>query len=154
MKRSFSLVTAILLVAFSLVVCSNNGSSSQLTMSPAKARPGDTVTFAYIPADKNLASREAFSLYLYSYSKELPEVQAIDLKKSGKKWTATYSTDKKAYGLVAKVKLDKDNEDNNQGKGYIFALYTPEGKILPGHKAGLALAVYFLGTAGRQSTRT
>jgi len=95
MKRSFSLVTAILLVAFSLVVCSNNGSSSQLTMSPAKARPGDTVTFAYIPADKNLASREAFSLYLYSYSKELPEVQAIDLKKSGKKWTATYSTDKK-----------------------------------------------------------
>ncbi|RFT15091.1 MAG: Thiol:disulfide oxidoreductase related to ResA [Candidatus Saccharicenans subterraneus] len=109
-------------------------------MSPEKAKPGDTVTFAYIPADKNLASREAFNLYVYSYSKELPKVQAVELKKSGKKWTGNYTIDKEAYGLVAKIKLDRENDDNNQGKGYIFALYTPEGKVLPGHKAGLALA--------------
>ncbi|MCX8160168.1 MAG: redoxin domain-containing protein [Candidatus Saccharicenans sp.] len=140
MKKSFSLAVTILLVAFSLVVCSGKSSSSQLTMSPEKAKPGDTVTFAYIPAEKDLASREAFSLYVYSYSRELPKVQAVSLKKSGKKWTGTYSIDKEAFGLVAKVKLDKDNEDNNQGKGYIFALYTPDGKVLPGHKAGLALA--------------
>ncbi len=140
MKKSFSLAVTIFLVAFSLVVCSGKSSSSQLTMSPEKAKPGDTVTFAYIPADKNLASREAFNLYVYSYSKELPKVQAVELKKSGKKWTGNYTIDKEAYGLVAKIKLDRENDDNNQGKGYIFALYTPEGKVLPGHKAGLALA--------------
>lgn len=140
MKKSFSLAVTIFLVAFSLVVCSGKSSSSQLTMSPEKARPGDTVTFAYIPADKNLASREAFNLYVYSYSKELPKVQAVELKKSGKKWTGNYTIDKEAYGLVAKIKLDRENDDNNQGKGYIFALYTPEGKVLPGNKAGLALA--------------
>lgn len=140
MKKSFSLAVTIFLVAFSLVVCSGKSSSSQLTMSPEKAKPGDTVTFAYIPADKNLASREAFNLYVYSYSKELPKVQTVELKKSGKKWTGTYTIDKEAYGLVAKIKLDRENDDNNQGKGYIFALYTPEGKVLPGNKAGLALA--------------
>ncbi|NPV84329.1 MAG: redoxin domain-containing protein [Candidatus Aminicenantes bacterium] len=140
MKKSFSLAATIFLVAFSLVVCSGKSSSSQLTMSPEKAKPGDTVTFAYIPADKNLASREAFNLYVYSYSKELPKVQAVELKKSGKKWTGTYTIDKEAYGLVAKIKLDRENDDNNQGKGYIFALYTPDGKVLPGNKAGLALA--------------
>lgn len=140
MKKSFTLAITIILVAFSLVVCSEKSSSARLTMSPAKPRPGDTVTFAYIPADKNLAARETFSLYVYSYSKELPKVQAVELKKSGKKWTGTYPIDKEAYGLVAKIKLDKENDDNNQGKGYIFALYTPEGKVLPGHKAGLALA--------------
>lgn len=140
MKKSFSLAVTIFLVAFSLVVCSGKSSSSQLTMSPEKAKPGDTVTFAYIPADKNLASREAFNLYIYSYSKELPKVQAVELKKSGKKWTGNYTIDKEAYGLVAKIKLDRENDDNNQGKGYIFALYTPEGKVLPGNKAGLALA--------------
>lgn len=140
MKKSISLVATIILVAFSLVVCSGKSSSSQLTMSPEKAKPGDSVTFSYIPADKNLASRETFSLYIYSYSKELPRVQALEMTKSGKKWTGTYSIDKEAYGLVAKVKLDRDNEDNNQGRGYIFALYTPEGKVLPGHRAGLALA--------------
>ncbi|MDI6848669.1 MAG: redoxin domain-containing protein [Candidatus Saccharicenans sp.] len=140
MKKSFSLLITILLVALSLVVCSGKSSSSQLTMSPAKAKPGDTVTFTYLPADKDQASREALSLYVYSYSTELPKVQAVDLKKSGKKWTAVYSIDKEAYGLVAKVRLDKENEDNNQGKGYIFALHTPEGKLLPGHRAGLALA--------------
>lgn len=140
MKKSFSLAVTIILVAFSLVVCSSKSDSSQLTMSPVKAKPGDTVTFTYIPADKNLASREAFNLYVYSYSKELPKVQAVELKKSGKKWTGTYSIDKEAYGLVAKIKLDRENDDNNQGKGYIFALHAPDGNILPGHKAGLALA--------------
>ncbi|MGB9906471.1 MAG: redoxin domain-containing protein [Candidatus Saccharicenans sp.] len=140
MKKSVSLALSLILLAFSLVVCSGKSSSSQLTMSPEKAKPGETVTFSYIPADKNLASRQAFSLYVYSYSKELPKVQAVELKKSGKKWTGSYAVDKEAYGLVAKVKLDKDTEDNNQGKGYIFALYGPEGKVLPGHKAGLALA--------------
>ncbi len=140
MKKSFTLAITIILVAFSLVVCSEKSSSARLTMSPARPRPGDTVTFAYIPADKNLAARETFSLYVYSYSKELPKVQAVELKKSGQKWTGTYSIDKEAYGLVAKIKLDRENDDNNQGKGYIFALYTPEGKLLPGHRAGLALA--------------
>ncbi|MBC7350499.1 MAG: redoxin domain-containing protein [Candidatus Aminicenantes bacterium] len=140
MKKSVSLALSLILIAFSLVVCSGKSSSSQLTMSPEKAKPGDTVTFSYILADKNLASRETFSLYVYSYSKELPKVQAVELKKSGKKWTGSYAVDKDAYGLVAKVILDKNTDDNNQGKGYIFALYGPDGKVLPGHKAGLALA--------------
>lgn len=140
MKKSVSLVLSLILIAFSLVVCSGKSSSSQLTMSPEKARPGDTVTFSYIPADKNLASREVFNLYVYSYSKELPKVQTVELKKSGKKWSGSYAVDKEAYGLVAKVILDKDKDDNNQGRGYIFALYGQDGKVLPGHKAGLALA--------------
>ncbi|HAR36844.1 MAG TPA: hypothetical protein DCR87_08115 [Acidobacteria bacterium] len=140
MKKSVSLALSLILIAFSLVVCSGKSSSSQLTISPEKAKPGDTVTFSYIPADKNLASREVFTLYVYSYAKELPKVQAVELKKSGKKWTGSYAVDKEAYGLVAKVILDKETDDNNQGKGYIFALYGPDGKVLPGHKAGLALA--------------
>lgn len=140
MKKSFSLVLVIMLTAFSLVVCSKKSPSSELTISPEKAKPGETVTFSYVPGDKNLTSRDKFMLYVYSYSRELPEVKSIELKKSGKKWTGTYQIDKNAYGLVAKIKLDKENEDNNQGKGYIFALYTPDGKLIPGHKAGLALA--------------
>ncbi|MGQ9800889.1 MAG: redoxin domain-containing protein [Candidatus Saccharicenans sp.] len=140
MKKSISLALSLILIAFSLVVCSGKSSSSQLTISPEKAKPGDTVTFSYIPVAKNLASRETFSLYVYSYSKELPKVQAVELKKSGKKWTGSYAVDKDAHGLVAKVILDKNTDDNNQGKGYIFALYGPDGKVLPGHKAGLALA--------------
>lgn len=140
MKKSFSLILVIMLAAFSLVVCSKKSSSSELTISPEKAKPGETVTFSYVPGDKNLTSRDKFTLYVYSYSRELPEVKSIELKKSGKKWTGTYQIDKNAYGLVAKIKLDRENEDNNQGKGYIFALYTPDGKLVPGHKAGLALA--------------
>lgn len=139
MKKRFFLTITIFLVSLFLVVCSKS-SPSQLTISPEKAKPGDTVSFSYFPGDKNLAARPAFYLYVYSYSKELPEVRPVELKKSGQKWVGTYAVDKNAYGLVAKVKLDKDNEDNNQGKGYIFPLYTPEGKIVPGHKAGLALA--------------
>jgi peroxiredoxin/uncharacterized protein HemY len=140
MKKPFSLILVIMLVAFSLVVCSKKSSSSELTISPEKAKPGETITFSYVPGDKNLTSRHKFTLYVYSYSRELPEVKPIELNKSGKKWTGTFPVDKNAYGLVAKVKLDKENEDNNQGKGYIFALYTPEGKLVPGHKAGLSLA--------------
>lgn len=140
MKKSISLILSLFLVSLTLMVCSGKSSNSRLTMSPDKARPGDTVTFSYIPESTDLSSQEAFSLYVYSYSTELPRVQTVELKKSGKKWAGTYEIDREAFGLVAKVKLDKENEDNNQGKGYIFALYTPEGKILPGHKAGLALA--------------
>lgn len=140
MKKSFSLIMVLVWVAFSLVVCSKKSSSSELTISPEKARPGETITFSYVPAEKYLSSRDKFNLYVYSYSKELPEVKSVELKKSGKKWVGTYPIDKNAYGLVAKIKLDKENEDNNEGKGYIFALYTPEGKVIPGYKAGLALA--------------
>lgn len=140
MKKSISSLTIIVLLVLSLAVCTSKSNSSQLTISPEKARPGDTVTFTYIPSDKKLQSRESFSLYVYSFARELPQVKPVELKKSGKKWTGTYTIDKGAYGLAAKIKLDKENEDNNQGKGYIFPLYTADGKILPGHKAGLALA--------------
>jgi hypothetical protein len=71
-------------VAFSLVVCSKKSSSSELTISPEKARPGETITFSYVPAEKYLSSRDKFNLYVYSYSKELPEVKSVELKKSGK----------------------------------------------------------------------
>ncbi|MGC8745196.1 MAG: redoxin domain-containing protein [Candidatus Saccharicenans sp.] len=140
MKKSFSKIVLAVLLAFSLVVCSQKSSSSELTFSPEKAKPGETITFSYLPADKNLSSRDKFNLYVYSFSRELPEVKLVELKKSGKKWVGTYVVDKKAYGLIAKIKLDKDNEDTNQGKGYIFALYSPDGKVVPGYKAGLALA--------------
>ncbi|MGB9863478.1 MAG: redoxin domain-containing protein [Candidatus Saccharicenans sp.] len=140
MKKSISFSTIIVLVMLSLAVCTSKSNSSQLTISPEKARPGDTVTFVYIPSDKKLHSRDSFTLYVYSFARELPEVKPIELKKSGKKWFGTYSIDQKSYGLVAKIKLDKENEDNNQGKGYIFPLYTTDGKIIPGYKAGLALA--------------
>jgi len=48
--------------------------------------------------------------------------------------------DKTAFGLAAKIKLDEKNEDTNKGQGYFFPLYNPSGQILPGYKAGLALA--------------
>ncbi len=140
MKKTYSFILTLLLVSFSLVVCSGKSSSSQLTMSPAKAKPGDTVTFSYVPADKNLPSVDSLKLYIYSYSKDLPQVQVIELKKTNKEWAGTYNIPTEAYGLVAKVKLDQKIEDNNQGQGFIFALYTPDGKVIPGHKAGLALA--------------
>jgi len=140
MKKSVSLALSLILIALSLVFCSGKSNSSQLSISPDKAKPGDKVTFSYQPADKNLASHESFTLYIYSYSTELPQVTTVELKRTGKRWSGSYEIDKNAYGLVAKVKLDKENEDTNQGKGYIFSLYTPEGKVVPGHKAGLALA--------------
>lgn len=140
MKKAYSLILTLFLVSFSLVVCSGKSSSSQLTMSPVKAKPGDTVTFSYIPADKNLPTVDSFSLYIYSYSQDLPQVQVIELKKTNKEWAGTYKIPQGTYGLVAKVKLDRESEDNNQGQGFIFALYTPDGKVIPGHKAGLALA--------------
>ncbi len=140
MKKSVSLALSLILIALSLVFCSGKSNSSQLSISPDKAKPGDKVTFSYQPADKNLASHESFTLYIYSYSTELPQVTIVELKRTGKRWSGSYEIDKNAYGLVAKVKLDKENEDTNQGKGYIFSLYTPEGKVVPGHKAGLALA--------------
>ncbi|MCI4444854.1 MAG: hypothetical protein JHC32_02380, partial [Candidatus Aminicenantes bacterium] len=140
MKKSISSLSIIILVALFLVVCTSKSDSSQLTISPEKAKPGETITFTYIPSDKKLQSRDSFSLYVYSFARELPEVKSVELKKSGKKWTGTYPVDQKAYGLIAKIKLDKENEDNNQGKGYIFPLYAADGKVLPGHKAGLALA--------------
>jgi peroxiredoxin/predicted negative regulator of RcsB-dependent stress response len=140
MKKSLSLVMLIILVTFSLMVCSKKSPSSELTIKPEKARPGETITFSYVPGDKLLTSRDKFNLYVYSYSTELPEVKSIELTRAGKKWTGSLPVNDKAYGLVAKIKLDRENEDNNQGKGYIFALYTQEGKLVPGHKAGLALA--------------
>jgi thiol-disulfide isomerase/thioredoxin/Flp pilus assembly protein TadD len=140
MKKSTLSLSIIILLALSLMLCTTKSNSSQLTISPEKAKPGETITFTYIPSDKKLQSRNSFSLYVYSFARELPEVKTVELKKSWKKWTGTYAIDPKAYGLIAKIKLDKENEDNNQGKGYIFALYTGDGKVLPGHKAGLALA--------------
>ncbi|MBC7363938.1 MAG: hypothetical protein H5U07_05265, partial [Candidatus Aminicenantes bacterium] len=140
MKKSILSLSMVILATLFLMLCSTKSNSSQLTISPEKAKPGETITFTYIPADKKLHSRDAFTLYVYSFARELPEVKIVELKKSGKKWTGTYAIDPKAYGLIAKIKLDKENEDNNQGKGYIFALYTDDGKLLPGHKAGLALA--------------
>ncbi|MGB4704708.1 MAG: redoxin domain-containing protein [Candidatus Saccharicenans sp.] len=139
-KKAFSKALTIIIISLSLIVCSGKSSSSQLTISPQKAKPGEVVIFSYLPANRGAGLPETLKLLVYSYSTELPRVKAVELKKSGKKWTGTYEIDKDALGLVAKVKIDRENEDTNQGKGYIFALFTPDGKIIPGHKAGLALA--------------
>jgi len=140
MKKPFSLSLTLVLLASLLIVCSGSSSTSQLTISPAKPKPGDTVTFSYVPADKQFQSSSQFILYVYSFSKELPSVTPVKLVKSGKKWTGSCSIDQTAFGLAAKVKLDEKNEDTNNGQGYFFPLYNASGQIIPGYKAGLALA--------------
>ncbi|HRD02656.1 MAG TPA: redoxin domain-containing protein [Candidatus Saccharicenans sp.] len=140
MKKSFSLSLTLVLLASLLIVCSGRSSTSQLTISPDKPKPGDTVTFSYVPADKQFQSSNRFILYVYAFSKELPSVTPVNLTKSGKKWTGSYSVDKTVFGLAAKIKLDEKNEDTNKGQGYFFPLYNASGQILPGYKAGLALA--------------
>ncbi len=140
MKKSFSLSLTLILLASVLIVCSGSSSTSQLTISPDKPKPGDTVTFSYVPADKQFQASDKFTLYVYSFSKELPAVTPVSLAKSGKKWTGSYPVDKTAFGLAAKIKLDEKNEDTNKGQGYFFPLYNPSAQILPGYKAGLALA--------------
>ncbi|MDD8019840.1 MAG: redoxin domain-containing protein [Acidobacteriota bacterium] len=140
MKKRLTLVSALLIISFLLITCAGKSSSSELTISPEKPKAGESVTFSYIPVDKEFHSRDKFTLYVYSFSKELPAVTPVNLVKSGKKWAGSYSIDKAAFGLAAKVKLDEKNEDTNKGQGYFFPLYNTSGQIIPGYKAGLALA--------------
>ncbi|HRT25855.1 MAG TPA: redoxin domain-containing protein [Candidatus Saccharicenans sp.] len=140
MQKKFSVGPIILSVVLFFIGCSEKSVAPGLTISPEKPEPGASVTFSYVPVDKNLHTRDQFTLYVYSFSKELKRVTPINLTKSGQKWTASYLIDKDAFGLAAKVKLDEKNEDTNNGQGYFFPLYNASSQIIPGYKAGLALA--------------
>jgi len=89
------------------------------------------VTFSYVPADKQFQASDKFTLYVYSFSKELPAVTPVSLAKSGKKWTGSYPVDKTAFGLAAKIKLDEKMKIRIKGRATFSPCIIPPVRFFP-----------------------
>ena len=106
---------------------------------PDKPIPGDEITFRYVADSTKLAGLETIDLAAYFYNSDLIEAVSVELEKKDDGWYGNVTPPENAYGILIKFVSD-EIIDNNSSKGYLVNLYTNDGEILPGSKAGYAVA--------------
>ena len=141
--KSFLLL---LTLSFLFISCGPNFEGTFST-SPEKPQAGEEITVMFDPAGTSLEEKENVDLIAYLYNVELDDAIGVEMKKEGKGFTASFTTLPTTKGVVVKF-VDRDNnelEESNNGKGYLLSIYDASGNVVPGSKAGLAVAYYIWG---------
>jgi peroxiredoxin len=119
--------------------------AQNFSVKPAKPVPGEKITVKFNPEGTHLEKSDKVEMFAYIYKKDLTDTKSSMMKKDGKQWTASFTTDKNDLGVIVIFRHDEVSADNEK-KGYVINLYDKKGEILPGSLAGLGYAYFTWGT--------
>ncbi|GAB3932881.1 TlpA family protein disulfide reductase [Mucilaginibacter myungsuensis] len=108
--------------------------TSHLTVTPAAARPGQTVELTYDPTGTKLDKQTDIKGIAYFFNaKRAYAADDVDLKKSGNVWKAKLTIPDTV--VLAGIRLSSEKaeaSDNNDDKGYIISVVDAAGKPVKG----------------------
>lgn len=107
-----------------------------LKLSPASPVAGQKVTFNYNSAITPLNNSSKVDILLYMIKDGNWEVIEPKVNKKEKQYAGSFNIPDGTDAIAISVKNDK-KADSNKGKGYLFAVYDPSGKIAPGYYADM-----------------
>jgi hypothetical protein len=133
-----------ILITFLLFVAINSYGQSNFSFTPEKPQAGEPITITYTPSGLITNTDLALEAVAYNFpGKKGVSAQEIQMKKSGKVFTGTISTDTSSNLIFFKFSAG-DQIDNNNNKGYWIQLYA-DGKLKKGADYSVALFYRSLG---------
>ncbi len=127
-KKLYGIITFLFFVG----TLSAQVSYEALTLSPASPVAGQKVTFSYNSAITLLNNSDKVDVVLYIIKDGSWEVIEPKVSKKEKQYTGSFTVPDGTDAIAISVKNDK-KADNNKGKGYLFAVYDPSGKVASGY---------------------
>lgn len=145
-----TILTMIIILLMTSCLKKQEKTQASFSLSPAKPKPGETVTIIYRPDHENFRTASNLDFYAYSLTdtSKLPELTVLKLQRAKNEWHGTLVVDAAWFGAIGKFKTS-ENEDTNSGRGYEIPLYTESGQIVPGYLAAIGYVLSLWGqTAG------
>ncbi len=128
--------------------CHGTGKATgNFSFSPSQPGMSDQVAINYRPAGP-VRGAETAVFHAYYLTAGLPVLKAVDLVKSGDRWTAQLrpSDVPGSYGIIGIVKDGKGRTDGNDGKGYVIPFFS-EGHPVRGFSAAHGSAISLWGSS-------
>jgi len=133
-----------ILITFLLLVAINSYGQSNFSFTPEKPQAGEPITITYTPSGLITNTDLALEAVGYNFpGKKGMSAQEIQMKKSGKVFSGTVSTDTSSNLVFFKFSAG-DQIDNNNNKGHWIQLYK-DGKLKKGADYSVALFYRSLG---------
>ncbi len=108
-----------------------------LDMSPAKPRPGETISLEYNWLQSNLAQSGNIEVLVLEYVNGQAVGKEVTPRGNGNKLSVSFTTHPDTRVTYVAFHAG-ENVDNNAGEGYFIPMYTASGQILPESQAAQA----------------
>lgn len=145
MKKNLGIGFALAIFVFLTSLCTKEEISLKpFSFSPEKPVPGDTVTVTYTPVKDAFKSTSQLYMLAYSVKTGWPKVIEVSLEKKKGGWAGTFTPEEESRCIIVKFKAGEEI-DNNDNQGFLIPLFTKEGGLMPGGKAGMAEAYSYWG---------
>jgi len=143
-KTTLSIVLSGLLFLAGSAMAGGGTDDPPFTYAPAAPKPGDRITVRFLPTGQPDVAPSGWEALVYAYgpdesSGQPPLPRTLKMKRKAGGWAASFSTDRRALGLVIAFRSGESIE-NGSGQGFAIPLCGRDGRPVAGCSAGLGEA--------------